>query len=199
MIQDSGQAKGRPALRLFTGIAAPTEINLRLDELVRRLRPLARIRWSPASNFHITTKFIGAWPEDRLHDLKAALAGVTGGGIFKIAIRGLGFFPNARSPRIFWAGIEGGAALANLASRTDQVCAHLGIEPEKKPYAPHLTLARIDAPSQLASLHEALAKLPTTEFGAFDATAFHLYLSQTGLSQTGRGGSIYTSLAEFPL
>jgi RNA 2',3'-cyclic 3'-phosphodiesterase len=194
MIQESGPAKGRPTLRLFTGIAAPPDIDSRLDDLIWRLKPLARIRWSPASNFHITTKFIGAWPQDRLHDMKTALATLMGVGTFRIGIGGLGFFPNARHPRIFWTGVEGGAPLASLASQTDQACAKLGVEQETKPYSPHLTLARIDSPAALSALHEALGKLPSAEFGEFEATAFHLYLSEAG-----RGGSVYTSLAEFPL
>jgi 2'-5' RNA ligase len=181
-------------LRLFTGIAAPPDVNGRLDDLVRRLKPLARVRWSPASNFHITTKFIGAWPQEKLDAMKQALAILQGSGPFSIAIRGIGFYPNAQRPRIFWAGVEGGEALAALASRTDQACAKLGVEAEKKPYSPHLTLARINAPADLGALHAAIGKELTPEFGQFDATRFHLYLSQPG-----SGGSIYTSLAEFAL
>lgn len=183
-----------PMLRLFTGIAAPPEINSSLDDFVRRLKPLARIRWSPASNFHITTKFIGAWAEERLDELKVALAAMPRSGAFRIAIRGFGFYPNPRNARIFWAGIEGGANLAELAARTDAVCGGLGIAVEKKPYSPHLTLARIDDPRGLTPLQNALSKDAGIEFGDFEARAFHLYLSQPG-----RGGSVYTSLAEFPL
>jgi len=181
-------------LRLFTGIAAPQEINARIDELVRRLKPLARIRWSPASNFHITTKFIGAWPSERLDELKSALGAVQTGGPIRIAIRGLGFYPNARSPHIFWTGVEGGAALGALAARTSEACAALGVELEKKTYSPHLTLARIDAAGGLESLHAAIGKDPAPEFGDFEARQFHLYLSQPG-----NHGSVYTSLQEFKL
>jgi 2'-5' RNA ligase len=194
MIQKSGQLDARTNLRLFVGIAVPQDINARLDELVGKLRPLARIRWSPASNFHITTKFIGAWPQDRLTEMNTALGTLSSGNTFRIAIRGLDFFPNAKRPRIFWTGVEGGAPLANLASRTDEACGRLGVKVESKPYCPHLTLARIHAPGGLEALHTAIEKLPGTEFGEFQATTFHLYLSQPG-----RGGSVYTSLAEFPL
>jgi 2'-5' RNA ligase len=183
-----------PSLRLFTGIPASHEVNSRLDDFVRRLRPLAHIRWSPASNFHITTKFIGAWPQDRIDEMKSALAAVERTGHFPIAIRGLGFFPNAKSPHVFWTGVDGGEPLTRLAASTNRTCATLGVEIEKKPYSPHLTLARIDAPKGLEALHDAVAHLPSSEFGAFPATAFHLYLSRPG-----RGGSVYTSLAEFPL
>ena len=194
MIQKTGPDKPGPNLRLFTGIAAPRETNARLDELVRQLKPLAQIRWSPAANFHITTKFIGAWPEDRLEEMRQALGRLQNSGGFQIAIRGLGFFPNARRPRVFWTGVEGGDPLAGLAARTDQACAKLGIEPESRPYSPHLTLARIESPAGLTSLQDAVAKLPSTDFGEFEAATFHLYRSQPG-----RGGSVYTSLAEYRL
>ena len=123
--------------------------------------------------------------------MKEALATLKGSGAVRIAIRGLGFFPNAKRPTIFWTGVDGGTYLATLASRIDQACAQLGVQPEKRPYSPHLTLARIASPSppasSLGALHAALAKLPSTEFGEFEATAFHLYLSQPG-----RGGSVTT-------
>jgi len=198
MIQKPGPrpdgAPARSTLRLFTGIAAPPEINSRLDELVRQLKPLAPIRWTPISNFHITTKFIGSWPQDRLDEMKTALSTVAGGDPIRISVQGLGFYPNARHPRIFRTDVEGGAPLMQLASDTDQACAKLGLAPEDKPYSPHLTLARIDSHASLGALHNALAKLNEPEFGVFQVPAFHLYLSQPG-----RGGSVYTSLQEFPL
>jgi 2'-5' RNA ligase len=183
-----------PSLRLFVGMALPADINSRLDDFVQRLKPLAQIRWSPAANFHVTTKFIGAWPQDRLDEMRNALATFEHGDPLKIAVRGLGFFPDVKRPHVFWAGIDGGEPLTLLASRTDEACSKLGVEREKRAYSPHLTLARIDSPGGLAPLHDALSKLPSAEFGEFDAGAFHLYLSQPG-----RGGSTYTSLAEFPL
>jgi 2'-5' RNA ligase len=181
-------------LRLFTGIAAPPEINSAIDGFVSRLKPLAPIRWSPPSNFHITTKFIGAWSEQRLDELKSALARIPRCGAFPVAIRGCGFFPNARRPHVFYTNIEGGAPLATLAAQTNEACAAVGIAAERKAYTPHLTLARIDSPRGLGPLHAALEELGNPDFGKFLVQQFHLYLSRPG-----RGGSIYTSLAEFQL
>jgi 2'-5' RNA ligase len=181
-------------LRLFTGIAAPPEINSALDDFVLKLKPLAPIRWSPASNFHITTKFIGAWGDDRLDELQTALATIPRGGSFSIAIRGFGFHPNARRPHVFFTNIDGGVALPELARRTNEACETVGVAREARPYSPHLTIARIDDPKGLGALHNALQQLTDIEFGEFTATSFHLYLSKPG-----RGGSVYTSLAEFPL
>ena len=60
-------------MRLFTGLDLPAEVVGNLEELLQQLRPTARIQWSPPANLHITTKFIGEWPEERLEELKAAL------------------------------------------------------------------------------------------------------------------------------
>jgi 2'-5' RNA ligase len=85
-------------VRLFTAIDIPEQVIETLDGLIARLRPAARIAWCRASNLHITTKFVGEWPEARLQELKDALASLPGREPLPIEIRGLGFFPNARSP-----------------------------------------------------------------------------------------------------
>jgi RNA 2',3'-cyclic 3'-phosphodiesterase len=84
--------------------------------------------------------------------------------------------------------------LAELAAETDRATAKLGIESEKRAYSPHLTLARIKERTDLRRLDEAIAALPSLEFGNFEARTFFLYLSTLR-----PGGSAYTKLAEFPL
>jgi 2'-5' RNA ligase len=64
-------------MRLFTGIDLPDEVHAKLEALVRALRPAARIKWISVANLHITTKFIGEWPEERLQELVAALRELT--------------------------------------------------------------------------------------------------------------------------
>src|ERR1700691_4454744 len=181
-------------MRLFTGLDLPSKVVRSLDALLDRLRPTARIKWSPPANLHITTRFIGEWPEDRLPDLRAALAGLPSRSSIPIHIRNLGFFPNPYSPRIFWAGVEASPDLATLASETDRALDPLGLKPEGRPFSPHLTLARIKEPVPLQQLRETIAALPPLDFGSFSADRFFLYQSQPGPA-----GSIYTKLAEFPL
>jgi 2'-5' RNA ligase len=180
-------------MRLFTGLDLPGDIVANLEELLRRLKPAARIHWSPPANLHVTTKFIGEWPDARLGELKAALGDLPVRDVIPVRIRRVGFFPNPNSARIFWCGIEA-PRLTELAADTDSATAALGVRREERPFSPHLTLARIKERVELHPLTEAIAALASLEFGSFEATSFYLYRSI--LRPTG---SVYTKLAEFPL
>ena len=180
-------------MRLFIGLDLPAEVVRNLEELLDRLRPAARINWSPPANLHITTKFIGEWPEERLAELKTTLAAVPSRSPIQVHIHRVGFFPNPHSPRVFWCGTEA-PGLDALAADTDRATATLGIEPEKRDFSPHLTLARIKERVDLQPLREQIAGLPGLDFGRFEASRFFLYRSQLR-----PGGSIYTKLEGFPL
>ena len=180
---------------MFVGLDLPESVKTNLGKLVASLRPAAKMRWSPVANLHVTTKFIGEWPDARLEEMKAALAGIKGIAPFSIAIRGLGWFPNPHTPRVFWAAVRAPEPLAQLAAATGEAAFQLGIARETRAFAPHLTLARMpDPPVDLAALRRAVAALPSDDFGSFEATCFHLYLSKMG-----PGGSVYTKLATYPL
>ncbi|MEX2263035.1 MAG: RNA 2',3'-cyclic phosphodiesterase [Bryobacteraceae bacterium] len=180
-------------MRLFTGLDLPADSMESIERLLARLRPTARLKWSRPANLHVTTKFIGEWPEERLEELIAPLRTTPGRTPIEIAVRELGFFPNSRSPRVFWAGVQAGPGLAALARETDERLSQLGIDPEKRAYSPHLTLARIQEPVPLDQLHEAIRGMPSLEIAAFRADRFYLYRSKTGPH-----GSVYSKLAEFP-
>jgi 2'-5' RNA ligase len=180
-------------MRLFTAIDIPEDVMEGLRSLLKRLMPLARLSWSRVENLHITTKFIGEWPQERLEELKRALAATPAPGPIEIAVRGLGWFPNQRRPRVFWAGIDGGEPLRELAQATEKAVARLGVPAEKRAYSPHLTLARIREAVPLDGLRGALEALPSEcgfDFGSFRASSFFLYLSANGR---------YTQLARFPI
>ena len=179
-------------MRLFTALDLPARPAAELESLVERFRPLAALRWSVAANLHITTKFIGEWPEARLDELKAALEGVPRlAAPIAVKLSGLGWFPNPHQPRIFWAVVKAPPALGGLAASTAECLEPLGIARENRPYTAHLTLARIGQPQpDLAPLRRAVAGLESTEFGEFEAREFHLYVSESGR---------YGKLASFPL
>ncbi len=180
-------------MRLFVAIDIPAEIKDALRCFMDRLRPTAKIGWSPADNLHITTKFIGEWPEPRVEEMKRTLTSVPVKGAIEITVKGLGWFPNARRPRVFWAGVEGGEPLQALARATGDAVALLGVPIEERTYSPHLTLARVSESVPLDLLHHTIESFPAGcgfDFGSFSATQFFLYLS---------AGGKYTQLAGFAL
>lgn len=182
-------------MRLFVGLDLSDTVKSNLGKLIGQLRPAAKLRWSPVANLHVTTKFIGEWPEARLDELKTALAAIRGIAAFPVSIRGLGWFPNPHRPRVFWAAARAPEALAKLAAATEDAAFSLGVARETRPYSPHLTLARMPDPAvDPGPVLRKVAELPSDDFGSFYATAFHLYLSKMG-----PGGSVYTTLATFPL
>ena len=177
-------------MRLFTGLDLPEEVILSLRSLLVHLQPAAKINWSPPENLHITTKFIGEWPEERLDKLKSALAQLSPRAPIPIHVRKVGFFPNPHAPRVFWCGIEA-PGLEALAAATDRATQALGIPAESRAFSPHLTLARIKERLNLQPLRESIAVLPSLDFGRFLADRFFLYQSRLGPK-----GSVYTKLAE---
>ncbi|HBY63491.1 MAG TPA: RNA 2',3'-cyclic phosphodiesterase [Solibacterales bacterium] len=185
-------------MRLFTGLAIPYEVRRNLELLLQHLKPAADVRWSPLDNLHITTKFIGEWPEERIGEMKRALAGVPVEGAIEISIAGLGWFPNPHSPRIFWAGVQAPESLGALAKRTERAAAALGVAVEERTFSPHLTLARMDpartSRQEISALQRAVGELPSADFGRFTAGRFHLYRSQMK-----SGGSVYSVLESYSL
>lgn len=181
-------------MRLFIGLDVPWQIRRNLELVLKHLKPKAEIAWSPLGNLHVTTKFVGEWTDPELDGLKNALSDVPRPGELKIAIRGIGWFPNPHQPRVLYAGIQGPPELGRLAASTEAVCETLGIPAERHDFRPHLTLARVRTPKPLFELKRAIAELPDDRFGEFQSTEFHLYKSELR-----PGGSIYTKLASYTL
>jgi 2'-5' RNA ligase len=185
-------------MRLFTGIDLPQETVERLQRLLMHLRPAAALRWSKVENLHITTKFIGEWPQSRLVELKDTLGRLDGGPRFRIRLEGLGWFPNANAPRILWVGVMAPPELVQLAARTEVALARLGVEAENREFKPHLTLARIGTRGRpavdLAELRRRIDGLKRMDFGEFECESFHLYLSEPV-----DGGSHYTRIASYAI
>jgi 2'-5' RNA ligase len=180
-------------MRLFTALDLPPETALLLERLLTALRPEAAIKWSPLDNLHITTKFIGEWPEARLDELDAALTALRFREPLNIDLHDLGWFPNAHSPRVLWAGVDGGSQLLDFAAQTEEALVSLGIAKDPHGFTPHLTLARIKNPVPLQSLRAKVEELQTVAIGHFQATNFCLYRSDPGSN-----ASIYRKIRSYP-
>ena len=194
-------------MRLFIALDIDDEIRERIARFIEGVRNFSPdARWVRPESLHVTLKFIGEQPEDAVETIKQALSAVAGHPCL-IQFRGYGFFPTARSARVFWLGMESGPELSELASDIDGKMPALGIPKEERAFSPHLTLARspggsgtprrlnADGPNRtFARLQENLSALATPEFGTMTTREFFLYQSQLSPK-----GSKYTKLASFEL
>ena len=105
-------------MRLFVALEIPSEVRENLAELLKSLRAVSpQIRFVRTENLHVTLKFIGEVPEATLATVRGALAGVRSEQIVTLDFRGLGFFPNERHARVFWAGIGASRRRGGCRSR----------------------------------------------------------------------------------
>ena len=199
-------------MRLFLALDLADEIRARITRFIEGVQNFAPdARWAKPESLHVTLKFIGEQPDPAVEQITNALRTLTAPA-FEINFRAYGFFPTAKSPRVFWIGIDSGPELSALAAlidekMTDDKISSLGIPKEIRAFSPHLTLAR--APGASGSPHqrkrniptsafhrlqEKLAALPTPDFGAMTAREFFLYQSQLSPK-----GSKYTKLSQFNL
>ena len=182
-------------MRLFVAIEIPQEIRNALAIFVDELRGIApQAKWVRAENLHITLKFLGHTDEARLPAIEGALQEVRNFSAIWLRFRGLGFFPNERRPRVFWAGIEASDDLKAVARDIDQATHRAGFPLEERPFTPHLTLARFDPPGMQARLASAIAQKAQCDFGSTTARQFHLI--QSNLKPTG---AEYVTLRSFAL
>jgi 2'-5' RNA ligase len=185
-------------LRVFCAIELPEEVRARAADRITRLReavPEARASWERMEKLHITLKFVGETAPERVEVLSgAATRAAQTIQPFSLALSGAGAFPPRGIPRILWLGIEDDSgALAQLHSRLEDECAAAGFAREKRPFHPHLTLARIRAPQsalELARLHQEIVFEPIK----FDVT--NLVVMR---SELGPGGSRYTLISRHEL
>jgi 2'-5' RNA ligase len=194
-------------MRLFIALDIPDAIRDRIARFVEGVSGFALdARWVKPESLHLTLKFIGEQPDSAVDQVKQALSTIES-STPEIHFRGYGFFPTAKSARVFWIGMEASAQLAALAEAIDDKMPALGIPKEDRAFSPHLTLARgaggsglprrnkADAPNRtFQRLQEKLAALSTPEFGAMTPRSFFLYQSQLSPK-----GSKYTKLAAFDL
>jgi RNA 2',3'-cyclic 3'-phosphodiesterase len=165
--------EGASMYRLFVAIDPPEEIRMELGAMCFGI-PGAK--WVDSEQLHLTLRFIGEVDGGVFADIREGLEGVRGEP-FAMRLKGFGHFPPRRQPRVLWVGVEAGEELARLRNRVDKTLVHIGLEPEHRKFAPHITLARLqEAPLQkLANFFAGNALYASVPF---QVTEFHLYSSR---------------------
>jgi 2'-5' RNA ligase len=177
-------------MRLFVALELPWELRERLMMLSGRGIPGAR--WVAPENYHLTLRFIGETPAWQAEEIDQALAGLKAPG-FTLTFAGVGTFEKAGRVTALWVGVERTAALDHLRTKIETTLQRVGREPERRRFAPHVTLARLDgAPEgRLASFLQAHNLFRAPEVRVEHFTLFS--------SRTGKEQAVYTPEVEYAL
>ena len=190
-------------MRLFIGIELDDAVTRRAAKVAGRLKerlasvaPRFQARWIDRSNLHITLWFLGEVHEPRADSVIESLKAGFDLAAFSLTVRGCGAFPPSGAPRVLWIGVtQGLEAMRALYGLIEERLTPMGFEGERRPYTPHLTIARVKdpGPRPFRSLREAIADVPA-ECGESAVTAVTVFRSR--LSPRG---ATYEPLLRVPL
>ncbi|MGH7152692.1 MAG: RNA 2',3'-cyclic phosphodiesterase [Acetobacteraceae bacterium] len=177
-------------MRLFVAIDLPREVRQLLSSLSGRGIPGAR--WVPPENYHLTLRFIGETPAYQAEEIDHALAALKSPG-FDLTLAGLGVFSRSGRSTSLWTGTERNPALDRLRNKVETALQRLRLEPERRRFAPHVTLARLDNVPEvtLAGFLQAHNLFRTC---AIRVRHFTLFSSRLGKEQ-----AVYTAEVEYGL
>jgi 2'-5' RNA ligase len=175
------------SLRLFYGLDLPAGLRRDLCRRAALRLPPAEWRVAHPDTLHVTLRFLGDTPVDRLPDLLAAGAEVAAAAVpFPYAFTSLVGLPDPRRARVAALAVgEGAEALGRLAASLNERLARLGVAPEGRAFRPHCTLARARDPARVPAAAVELAAVADT-----------LVLWQ---SELGRPHAVYHPLGRWPL
>ncbi len=177
-------------MRLFVAIDLPWELRQRLAMLSGAGIPGAK--WVPSENYHITLRFIGETPAYRAEEIDHALTALKARS-FELTLAGLGTFAKSGRSTALWVGVERNERLDRLQSKVETALQRIGLEPERRRFAPHVSLARLDnaVEGKLAAFVQA-----NNLFRATPVTVEHFTLFSSLL---GKEQSVYTPEVEYAL
>jgi RNA 2',3'-cyclic 3'-phosphodiesterase len=185
-------------MRLFVALIIPEAVRQNLAAMRRDFPAIAsQLRWVPPQNFHVTLKFIGSVPPEKLPPIIEALRRVSLVDRVQLRIRGVGWLVNAKTGVMLFAFVQASKPLTALATAIDQQLERLGFTPENRTFMPHLTLVRAsrDLPANFqTALRELAEQHKQYDFGSVTPEEFHLMESKTLPA-----GPIYSKIQSFPL
>jgi len=183
-------------IRSFVAIELPRNVKKGLEQIECTVRQGVHtgIKWVNPEGIHITLKFLGNISGVQIMEIERALEETAWEiSSFHLEIAGLGAFPNLNQPRIVWVAINGEVAkLCMLQQKIDSILVGNGFSSERRPFVPHLTLARLKDSISAVEKREIGMYIRTLniETGySFDAKTISLMRSQLTPA-----GAIYTCL-----
>jgi 2'-5' RNA ligase len=186
--------------RLFVAVELPANVLESLNRLQHELQRHvpAGLRWVRPEGIHLTLKFLGETPRERLAAIESALAqSILGVPAHEVSLGGAGTFGSKAGPRVLWVDLAGDVeTLLRLQRQVDRALDAIGYLSEKRPFSPHLTLARVQ-PESARDVAGPLAQA-VRSVNVPSATIQVREVSLM-LSKLGPGGAVYRQLRAWPL
>lgn len=167
-------------IRTFIALDLPPNVQEALEQFARELKKAdAPVAWVKTDRIHLTLKFLGDVPEERIPDIEAAMERVAASTApLTLKAAGCGAFPTMKEMRVVWVGLRGGQeSLGRLARHIEEAMVPLGFKREGRPFKPHLTLGRVKGRQHLRALQEVLLAKQGFAAEDFDVTEVVLYKS----------------------
>jgi 2'-5' RNA ligase len=158
--------------RLFVAVRPPAEVRRRLLGL---MGGVAGARWLSEDQLHLTLRFIGEVDRHLARDVDAALSGIHHPA-FEVALDGLGLFERRGEPVTLWAGIAPQEPVHALHKKIDQALVRVGVEPDRRAYMPHVTIARL--PRGAGPVRSLIEQSGGVSGPPFEVSEFGLYESR---------------------
>lgn len=174
--------------RLFVAIRPPGDIR---DALIDAMADSPELRWVSDDNLHLTLRFIGEVERPLADDIAIALSRVRSER-FDLRVTGVGLFER-RNGGALWAAVQPREPVAALAAKVERACVRAGLEPERRTFHPHVTLARYNR-REAAAAQAFLERNRALATASFAVDRFILYESRLS-----RHGPHYEEIADYPL
>lgn len=163
--------------RLFVALRPPKELR---DALLGLMGGIEAARWQGDGQLHLTLRYAGEIDRHRANDLADALTHVRFAP-FALSVAGVGMFERKGRVHTVWAGIAPSPELTALQERIERCCINVGLEPETRKYAPHITIARLAArEDQVASFLAANHGFASAPWKVEDFVLYESHLSADG-------------------
>ena len=185
-------------IRSFLAFELPSDIKRTLARVSDEIRPsIQGMKWVTVENIHLTVVFTGNIRTEEIKAIGEVIQNVClKYGPFDISLKGMGFFPNRRKPRVLWLGLNGDINRMSLfRDALQNRLKAFGIKEEKRPFKPHLTLGRFRKPGKLDFRFNELM-LKYEELTSPVCTVHEFVLFKSDLKP---GGAVYTKLKAWPL
>lgn len=178
-------------IRSFISLEFSEKIKQAVCQLQERLITSGGdVKWVKMAGLHLTLKFLGQIPVTKLPAITGALEPIVARSCpLRVKIRGVGVFPDMKTPRIIWLGVEGGEPLKRLQADVEAAINGLSFEPETRSFKPHLTIGRVRSGKRRQMLIQSLGKEAAWEAGDYEFP--ELFIMKSDLQPSG---AVYTPL-----